>query len=233
MSTSWIPLESNPAVMNKFLQKLGVPSEWEICDIFGFGPDELAIVPRPVASVILLFPYNDAYEKRKNEEELKLKDKGQQVSDDIYFVKQYVHNACGTMALIHSVANNRDKIKLNDGILKRFLDDGKNMSPSDRGEMLTKAEDMINTHKEIATEGQTAAPNPDDVPPYHFIAFVCKDGCLYELDGGKFDPINHGPTKPDSLLEDTVNLIQEKFVVQDPDSIYFTLLALSNVCDAY
>jgi len=30
------------------------------------------------------------------------------------------------------------------------------MSPSDRGEMLTKAEDMINTHKEIAIEGQTA-----------------------------------------------------------------------------
>lgn len=49
------------------------------------------------------------YEKRKNDEELKLKDKGQQVSDDVYFVKQYVHNACGTMALIHSIANNRDK----------------------------------------------------------------------------------------------------------------------------
>lgn len=30
------------------------------------------------------------------------------------------------------------------------------MSPSDRGEMLTKAEDMINTHREIAIEGQTA-----------------------------------------------------------------------------
>jgi len=45
---------------------------------------------------------------------------------------------------------------LNDGILKRFLDDGQNMSPSDRGDMLTKAEDMINTHKEIAVEGQTA-----------------------------------------------------------------------------
>lgn len=48
------------------------------------------------------------------------------------------------------------RIELHDGILKRFLEDGKNMSPSDRGEMLTKAEDMINTHKEIAIEGQTA-----------------------------------------------------------------------------
>lgn len=30
------------------------------------------------------------------------------------------------------------------------------MSPSDRGEMLTKAEDFIKAHKEIAVEGQTA-----------------------------------------------------------------------------
>jgi len=52
--------------------------------------------------------------------------------------------------------NKHFRIILNDGILKRFLDDGKNMSPSDRGEMLTKAEDMINTHREIAIEGQTA-----------------------------------------------------------------------------
>lgn len=37
-----------------------MPKDWEVCDIFGFGPDELAIVPRPVASVIMLFPYNDA-----------------------------------------------------------------------------------------------------------------------------------------------------------------------------
>lgn len=28
------------------------------------------------------------------------------------------------------------------------------------------------------------APNPEDVLPFHFVAFVCKDGCLYEL--GKY-----------------------------------------------
>lgn len=48
------------------------------------------------------------------------------------------------------------RIELNDGVLKRFLDEGKNMSPSDRGELLKKADDIISTHKEIAIEGQTA-----------------------------------------------------------------------------
>lgn len=47
------------------MHKLGVSSDWEICDIFGFGPDELAIVPRPVASVIFLFPYNEAVRNYK------------------------------------------------------------------------------------------------------------------------------------------------------------------------
>lgn len=42
------------------MHTLGVPKDWEICDVFGFGSDELAIVPRPVASVIMLFPDNDA-----------------------------------------------------------------------------------------------------------------------------------------------------------------------------
>lgn len=47
-------------ILFQFLHTLGVPKDWEICDVFGFGSDELAIVPRPVASVIMLFPDNDA-----------------------------------------------------------------------------------------------------------------------------------------------------------------------------
>jgi hypothetical protein len=32
----WIPLESNPEVMNEFLTKIGVPDKLQICDIFVF-----------------------------------------------------------------------------------------------------------------------------------------------------------------------------------------------------
>lgn len=34
---------------------------------------------------------------------------GQEVSDKVYFMKQFVGNACGTVALIHAIANNRNK----------------------------------------------------------------------------------------------------------------------------
>jgi hypothetical protein len=36
--------------------------------------------------------------------------KGQQVSPSLYYMKQTIGNACGTIALLHAVANNRDAL---------------------------------------------------------------------------------------------------------------------------
>ena len=46
----------------------------------------------------------------------------QKISEDIYYMKQTISNACGTVAMIHSVANNLDVIDLQNGILKDFLE---------------------------------------------------------------------------------------------------------------
>ncbi len=43
----------------------------------------------------------------KREEEEKLKNQPQVVSPDVYFMKQTIGNACGTIGLIHAVANNQ------------------------------------------------------------------------------------------------------------------------------
>ena len=41
--------------------------------------------------------------------ELEQKEKEAGVNDKVYHLAQYVSNACGTVALIHSIANNLDK----------------------------------------------------------------------------------------------------------------------------
>lgn len=221
-----IPLESNPEVMNKFLQKLGVPSQWSIVDVMGLEPEMLSWVPRPVLAVMLLFPVSTAYEEHKQKEENDILAKGQEVSSDIFYMKQNISNACGTVALVHSVANNTDKIELLDGHLKKFLEEAKSVDAAGRGTLLEKSEGIINAHKELAQEGQTNTPSAEEPVNHHFIAFVHKNGILYELDGRKAFPVNHGPTTADTLLEDAAKICKE-FMARDPNEVRFTVVALT------
>jgi ubiquitin carboxyl-terminal hydrolase L3 len=44
-------------------------------------------------------------------EEGRIKEEGQEVSSDVYFMKQTIGNACGTIGLIHAVANNQASLE--------------------------------------------------------------------------------------------------------------------------
>jgi ubiquitin carboxyl-terminal hydrolase L3 len=73
------------------------------------------------------------------------------------------------------------------------------MSPEQSAEYLKTDENIFCAHSESANEGQTEAPPLDTDIDLHFIAFIQKDGHLYELDGAKEGPINHGPCGEDLL----------------------------------
>ncbi|XP_011690620.1 PREDICTED: ubiquitin carboxyl-terminal hydrolase isozyme L3 [Wasmannia auropunctata] len=220
---AWVPLESNPEVMTKFLHKLGVPKKWSILDVYGFESDLLAFVPRPVLAVILLYPTKT---EKTEEDKAEVKDNKTDVPDSVYHMKQSISNACGTIALLHSVANNLDAIQLEDGFLKKFLDETKGLSYLERGERLDKAQGIIDTHMESAQEGQTEAPAEDAEVYHHFVAFVHKNGSLYELDGRKPAPINHGSTTSETLLDDAARVCKE-YMERDPNEVRFTVVALA------
>nr|CAG4648778.1 EOG090X0A33 [Polyphemus pediculus] len=219
----WVPLESNPEVMNKFLASVGVPKTCQITDVYGLDPELLAMVPRPVMALLLLFPLNEKIEGYFRQLESEQKDK--EITPSVYFLKQSVGNACGTIALIHAVANNLESVALPEGLLKKFLNETKDLTPDERATKLETDGGLSAAHEESALEGQTEAPSRDEKVDMHFIALVENHGSLLELDGRKSCPINHGVTTRDTFLEDAA-VVCRKLMAVDPEEVHFTLVAL-------
>ncbi|KAK9891388.1 hypothetical protein WA026_014629 [Henosepilachna vigintioctopunctata] len=227
------PLESNPEVMTKFLHKLGVSDKWNLVDVFSLESDALDWIPRPAVAFILLFPCSDKFYEHAEQQKSDIEKHEQIIVPDLYYMKQYVSNACGTIALIHAVANNAERIDLQDGIFKQILNDSKELSPEERGKLLLELPknphvmEMITAHQELALEGQTEL-NPDEKVNHHFVAFVEKDGYLYELDGRKEFPINHGKTLSETFVQDVAKVCKE-FMARDSEDVNFTVMALTAV----
>lgn len=217
----WKAMEINPEMLNKVLAKLGVTGGWRFVDILGLEPESLRSVPSPVCALLLLFPLTSQHEsfREKQIEELK----SQETSPKIYFMKQTIGNSCGTVGIIHAVANNKEKLELGDGsILKRFLDETINLTPEERASYLEKNEDIQAVHDAVAQEGQCRVEASLN---FHFIIFINMDGNLYELDGRMPFPVKHGSTSENSLLQDAAKICSQ-FTGREKGEVRFSAVAL-------
>uniref|UniRef100_A0A452F7W2 ubiquitinyl hydrolase 1 n=1 Tax=Capra hircus TaxID=9925 RepID=A0A452F7W2_CAPHI len=240
------PMEINPEV----LTRLGVAGQWRFEDVLGLEEESLGSVPAPACALLLLFPltaqhclklgreaasqfHHPDYPgrlfillvsqhenfRKKQIEELK----GQEVSPKVYFMKQTIGNSCGTIGLIHAVANNQDKLEFEDGsVLKQFLSETEKLSPEDRAKCFEKNEAIQAAHDAVAQEGQCRV---DDKVNFHFILFNNVDGHLYELDGRMPFPVNHGTSSEDSLLQDAAKVCRE-FTEREQGEVRFSAVAL-------
>eukprot|EP00736_Rhodelphis_marinus_P009372 Rmarinus@m.8178 len=224
MGKRWLPLESNPDVINKFCRMLGLPQSISFVDVFGMDPELLAFVPKPVYAVVLLYPLNE--KTQSYERALEAGSEGKDVSSNLYYMKQTIGNACGTIGVMHACLNNMERVAFDEGFFKSFLEETRSMSPDERAKALEEDDSLEAAHEAAGREGQTEAPDASQHVDLHFVCFVERDGNLYELDGRKARAINHGPTTVDSLLEDTVVQVK-KLMASDPDNVNFTLMALA------
>ncbi|KAG5669270.1 hypothetical protein PVAND_017161 [Polypedilum vanderplanki] len=225
-----IPIESNPEVLNKFLIKLGVSEDFSLTDVYGLDPDLLAILPQPVLAFILLFPCSENYYNHRHEENEKLKEKPQKIPENLFYMHQFLRNACGTIALFHAVLNNLEKIQLKDGAMKNFYEKTKNLSPEDKGRILENDQEIIKIHQSFANEGQTEVPNAEDKVYFHFIALTRVGDNLMELDGTRKIPINHGKTSDETFMFDAAEICK-KFINREKNDCRFTIMALAASCD--
>ncbi|XP_041948346.1 ubiquitin carboxyl-terminal hydrolase isozyme L1 [Alosa sapidissima] len=213
----WKPMEINPEMLNKVLSKLGVGSSWRFVDVLGLEDELLSSVPSPSCAVMLLFPLTQQHEAFREKQAV---DK----ASDVYFLKQTVVNSCGTVGLLHAVANNQDKMEFDrDSAIKKFLEATASMSAADRAKALEKNKDIQTTHDEVAADGQCRIE--EGKVNFHFITFVNVNGQLYELDGRMEGAVNHGATKDGSFIMDAAKVCRQ-FVEREKDEVRFSAVAL-------
>merc|ERR1712228_630491 len=231
---NWLALESNPGPLNKFAKRMGLPDGYEFCDIFGLDAELLAFVPKPCLAVMLLFPSSKGIKDYKQKQQEELTKNPQKIDDDLFYLYQHddIGNACGTIAMIHALSNNHisKNFALEDGVLSKFMTTTSKMDWTDRGWALLKAKDIQEGSEDAANDeedNQTAAPSKDDKVNAHFIAFIRKNGVLWELDGRKKFPVSHGKTNGGSFLKDVAKVVKDGFMAQDPNNVNFNLMALA------
>jgi ubiquitin carboxyl-terminal hydrolase L3 len=253
----WIPLESNPEVITAFARRLGMPASFAFHDVYGMDDDLLCMVPAPARALILLFPITPASEAFAKRRDAELEAAGAPACPPgLFYMKQTVGNACGTIAMLHAIANCRQAMGLGGGaggsgaaapddadgggddersFLRRFFAATASLSPAERGRFLERppegAPDLEAAHRRAAERGDTAAPAAEDDVDLHFVALVPALGRVWELDGRRRGAVDHGPlSEGGDFLRDAVRVAKE-FVAREAEaegggSLQFNLMAL-------
>lgn len=225
----WFPLESNPEQMNKYLNSLGFDtSHYELVDVFSTESWALDMIPQPVAAVVMLYPLTDIQNEYAAKHDILASP-----TNDLWYMKQRIGNACGTIGLLHAVLNTPEPVRKvsvqSDSWLDTFHSDcPSSLSPIAKAERLEGDATIRTLHDEATSDetNQTSRGSLSDKLNAHFVALVHVNGGLYELDGRKEGPVRHGDTTQATLLQDACSVVQ-KFMERDPKEMRFTIMALA------
>lgn len=216
------PLSNDPESLTDFAETIGLdPESFSFNEVFSFDDEMLQLIPKPVHSIIFLYPLDnkDDFLEKRHSEETSSSD-----SNIPWFTKQTVPNACGTIAVIHTILNNLPHVRIiPDTWLEKFVEKSKNMTPEERADYIESNDEIQELHEDAAVEDTT--PIQEDSGMNHFITFIEKDGKCWELDGLKPKPICHGPTN--DLLTSTVKIINSDFLPHLDDPMKISAVAFS------
>ncbi|KAL3197899.1 hypothetical protein MRX96_044626 [Rhipicephalus microplus] len=171
LADGWLELESDPGLFTLLLEDFGVK---------GVQVDEIYDLQKSIEG-----PEEKFVEK-------------EEIVNSIFFAHQIVPNSCATHSLL-SILLNCSKIYLG-STLTRLKEYTRNMDPENKGYAIGNTPELARAHNTHAKpEPRQPQEKPHGVPmgrtmeAFHFVSYVPIDGRLYELDGLKPYPIDHGP----------------------------------------
>jgi len=215
----WTTIESDPGVFTELVRNIGV-NDVGFEELYSLDVADLERV-EPIYGLIFLFKHTreDNYRATIDCD----------APNDLFFAKQVVTNACATQAILSVLLNAHDRVQLGEE-LGQFREFTAEFDAETKGLAISNSEVIRAAHNAFARPEpiliqSRAAREDDDV--FHFVAYVPKGGCVYELDGLREGPINHGPYAGARWLDVAVPAIQRRIENYSTQEIKFNLLAVT------
>ncbi|XP_020789767.2 ubiquitin carboxyl-terminal hydrolase BAP1 isoform X2 [Boleophthalmus pectinirostris] len=204
MNKGWLELESDPGLFTLLVEDFGVKGV-QVEEIY----DLQSKCQSPVYGFIFLFKWIE--ERRSRRKVNTLVDETSVIDEDIvndmFFAHQLIPNSCATHALL-SVLLNCSGVELGT-TLSRIKAFTKGFSPESKGYAIGNAPELARAHNSHARpeprhlpEKQNGISTVRTMEAFHFVSYVPIKDRLFELDGLKAYPIDHGPWGEDEEWTD-------------------------------
>ncbi|KAL2750975.1 ubiquitin carboxyl-terminal hydrolase calypso isoform X2 [Vespula maculifrons] len=197
LTEGWLELESDPGLFTLLLEDFGVKGV-QVEEIY----DLQKSLEGPVYGFIFLFRWiEERRSRRKVVEQTESFVKDEDIVNNIFFAQQVVPNSCATHALL-SVLLNCPNIHLGT-TLSRLKLHTSGMCPENKGWAIGNTPELACAHNSHAMPQAKRRQDKNTGvstgrftgEAFHFVSYVPINGRLFELDGLKPYPMDHGPWK--------------------------------------
>ena len=105
------------------------------------------------------------------------------------------------------------------------------LAPAARANVIEDSEEIESAYRTVALQGDSDVPeNAEDEVDFHYVCFVksSKTGHLYELDGDRKGPVDHGALEAgEDVLSGRALRVVQNFIGREKGvNVNFSLLAL-------
>lgn len=197
LADGWLELESDPGLFTLLLEDMGVRGV-QVEEIY----DLQKSFEGKVFGFIFLFRWiEERRSRRKIVENTDNYVQDENIVNTMFFAQQMVPNSCATHSLV-SVLLNCSTLDLGP-TLSRLKVHTIGMDPENKGWAIGNTPELANAHNSHAapqarrrpdkTPGVPTSSRTSNAETFHFVSYVPVNGRLFELDGLKPFPIDHGP----------------------------------------
>jgi len=216
---NWCLIESDPGVFTELIQKFGVTGV-QVEELWSLDKESFADI-KPVYGLVFLFKWSpDSDPAGSVVQDSRL--------DSIFFAKQVINNACATQAIMSVLMNIEDTSVTLGDTLREFKEFCGALDPETKGLALSNSDQIRSVHNSFARQtlfefDSKKAEKDDDV--FHFVSYVPINGRIYELDGLKPGPVDHGPAG-DDWTDNVRSVIEARMMKYTQGEIQFNLMGI-------